>query len=65
MNQPLHIKVIIGSIREGRFSEKTANWIFGEAKNLEGVTAELLDLRDYPMPPADIPLIPHLIDLLM
>src|SRR6266481_6795301 len=50
MNQPLHIKVIIGSIREGRFSEKTANWIFGEAKNLEGVTAELLDLRDYPMP---------------
>jgi 8-oxo-dGTP diphosphatase len=22
-------------------------------------------LRDYPMPPADIPLIPHLIDLLM
>jgi 8-oxo-dGTP diphosphatase len=22
-------------------------------------------LRDYPMPPADLPLIPHLIDLLM
>jgi 8-oxo-dGTP diphosphatase len=23
-----------------------------------------LKLRDYPMPPADVPLIPHLIDLL-
>ena len=34
-----------------------------EGQNLKWVRAN--KLRDYPMPPADIPLIPHLIDLLM
>ena len=34
-----------------------------EGQNLAWVRAN--KLRDYPMPPADIPLIPHLIDLLM
>lgn len=46
----LKIKIIIGSTREGRFSEKPAQWIYEEAKKLEGAEAELLDLRDYPMP---------------
>ncbi|HVM77121.1 MAG TPA: NAD(P)H-dependent oxidoreductase [Candidatus Paceibacterota bacterium] len=47
---PIKIKVIIGSTRPGRFSEKPARWIFEEAKKVEGVEAELLDLRDYPLP---------------
>ena len=34
-----------------------------EGQNLAWVRPN--KLRDYPMPPADIPLIPHLIDLLM
>ena len=34
-----------------------------EGQNLAWVRAN--KLREYPMPPADIPLIPHLIDLLM
>ena len=34
-----------------------------EGQNLTWVRAN--KLRDYPMPPADIPLIPHLIDLLL
>ena len=34
-----------------------------EAQALKWVRAK--DLRNYPMPPADIPLIPHLIDVLM
>lgn len=46
----LHIKIIIGSTRQNRFSEKPARWIFAEAKKKTGVEAELLDLRDYPMP---------------
>lgn len=46
----LNIKVIIGSTRENRFSEKPAHWIFEALKKREGVDAELLDLRDYPMP---------------
>ncbi len=48
--QPLKIKVIIGSTRQNRFSEKPAHWIYEEAKKKDGVKIELLDLRDYPMP---------------
>jgi 8-oxo-dGTP diphosphatase len=39
------------------------NVIAREGQNLAWVRPN--KLRDYPMPPADIPLIPHLIDLLM
>lgn len=51
----LKLKVIIGSTRQKRFSEKPANWIFGELKTRADVDAELLDLRDYPMPFFDEP----------
>lgn len=57
---PLNIKVIIGSTRQQRFSEKPANWIYEEAKKKEGVNAELLDLRDYPMPFFDEPASPSM-----
>ena len=50
MKDTLKIKVIIGTTREGRFSEKPARWIFDLLKKKEGVEPELLDLRDYPMP---------------
>ncbi len=54
----LKIKVIIGSTRQGRFSEKPANWIYEEMKKKDGVEVELLDLRDYPMPFFDEPMSP-------
>jgi len=60
MNTPIKIKVIVGSTRQNRFSEKPAGWIFEEAKKLEGVEAELLDLRDYPMPFFDDPMSPSM-----
>jgi NAD(P)H-dependent FMN reductase len=44
------ISVIVGSTREGRFSEKPARWIFEHLKRRGGVEARLLDLRDFPMP---------------
>jgi len=50
MDNTIKIKVIIGSTRQGRFSEKPAQWIFEELKQQKGVEVELLDLRDYPMP---------------
>lgn len=50
MDNTIKIKIIIGSTREGRFSEKPARWIFEEAKKLKDVEVELLDLRDYEMP---------------
>jgi hypothetical protein len=46
----LKIKVIIGSTRQNRFSEKPAHWIYEEVKKKKEVDAELLDLRDYQMP---------------
>jgi len=46
----IKIKVIIGSTRTARFSEKPARWIFDEAKKIPGTEVEMLDLRDYPMP---------------
>jgi 8-oxo-dGTP diphosphatase len=39
------------------------NVVAREGQNLSWVRVSRL--RDYPMPPADIPLIPHLVDLLM
>jgi NAD(P)H-dependent FMN reductase len=52
------ISVIVGSTRQGRFSEKPAHWIFQQLKNRGGVDARLLDLRDFPMPFFDQPLPP-------
>ena len=49
------ISVIVGSTREGRFSEKPAKWILQHLKKREGVDARLLDLRDFPMPFFDQP----------
>ena len=43
------IAVIVGSTRQGRFSEKPAAWIL-ELVQRRDVEARLLDLRDYPMP---------------
>ena len=56
----IKIKVIMGSTRQNRFSEKPAQWIFEEAKKLEGVKVELLDLRDYAMPFFDDPMSPSM-----
>jgi NAD(P)H-dependent FMN reductase len=52
------ISVIVGSIREGRFSEKPAHWILQHLKKREGVDARLLDLRDFPLPFFDQPVPP-------
>src|SRR5258707_8186964 len=52
------ISVIVGSTREGRFSEKPAHWILQHLKKREGVDARLLDLRDFPMPFFDQPVPP-------
>jgi NAD(P)H-dependent FMN reductase len=50
MNTPPKIQIIIGSTRQNRFSEKPARYIFEELKKRDDVEAELLDLRDWPLP---------------
>ena len=52
------ISVIVGSTREGRFSEKPARWILQHLEAREGVDARLLDLREFPMPFFDEPVTP-------
>jgi NAD(P)H-dependent FMN reductase len=49
------ISVIVGSTRQGRFSEKPAGWIFKELQKRQDIDAKLLDLRDYPLPFFDQP----------
>ncbi len=49
------ISVIVGSIRQGRFSEKPALWILQHLRKRSGIDASLLDLRDFPMPFFDQP----------
>ena len=44
------ISVIVGSTRQGRFSEKPAQWIFEHLRKRKEIEARLLDLRDFPMP---------------
>src|SRR4029078_1002092 len=50
--------VIIGSTREGRFSEKPARWILDHLKKREAVDARFLDLRAFPMQFFDQPVTP-------
>jgi NAD(P)H-dependent FMN reductase len=55
---PLKIKVIIGSTRQGRFGDKPAHWIAKLAEQRPELDVEVLDLRDYPMPFFDNPVSP-------
>lgn len=48
--EELNIKVILSSIREGRFGDKPAQWITGLASKFPGFSVELLDLKDYMLP---------------
>jgi NAD(P)H-dependent FMN reductase len=45
----LKIQVIIGSTREGRKGEKVAKWVFEKLNADKRYSAELIDLRDYPL----------------
>lgn len=47
---PLNIKVILASVRDGRFGDKPAQWIVDIASKIEGFSVELLDLKEYSLP---------------
>jgi NAD(P)H-dependent FMN reductase len=53
-----HIGIIVGSTRQGRFADRPANWIFDTARQRTDLTAELIDLRDHPLPMFDEPMAP-------
>jgi NAD(P)H-dependent FMN reductase len=52
------ISVVVGSIRQGRFSEKPARWIYQRLQQRKDVETRLLDLREFPLPFFDHPLPP-------
>ena len=52
------ISVIVGSTRQGRFSEKPAQWILQHLQRRDDIEARLLDLRDFPMSFFDQPVPP-------
>jgi NAD(P)H-dependent FMN reductase len=49
------IQVILGTDRDGRFSEKAGAWLMSRLGARDDIEAELVDLRDYPMPFYDQP----------
>jgi NAD(P)H-dependent FMN reductase len=48
MTPPL-IQAIVGTDREGRFSERAAAWLMDRLGARSDLRAELIDLRDYPL----------------
>ncbi len=46
----INLKIIIGSTRPNRFSEKIIPWVLENLKVFEQFSVEVLDLRDYPIP---------------
>jgi NAD(P)H-dependent FMN reductase len=44
------IGIIISTIREGRFGDKPARWIFDIASERTDLDFEIVDLRDLPLP---------------
>ncbi|HSX45381.1 MAG TPA: NAD(P)H-dependent oxidoreductase [Candidatus Saccharimonadia bacterium] len=55
----MKVAVIIGAIREGRKTPAQAKWVLKTLEAMDDVEAELVDLRDYPMPLFDEPVSPR------
>src|SRR6202162_4859312 len=45
-----HIAIVIGSTRPGRFADKAAGWMLKQTQARDDIEADLLDLRDHPLP---------------
>ncbi len=54
----INLKIILGSTREGRFSEKLVPWIKENLAKRPEFDPEFLDLRNYPLPFYDQPGVP-------
>ena len=44
------IAIVIGSTRPGRYADKAAGWMLNQTQARDDIEAELLDLRDHPLP---------------
>jgi len=48
--KPLYLPVILGTPRRGRMSAHVARFVMGEIEKRAGVTTELIDVLDVPLP---------------
>src|SRR5581483_11917385 len=58
INDKIKIGIIIGSTRQGRFSDKPAYWLQQELEQWNAVEATIIDLRDHELPFFDEPFSP-------
>jgi NAD(P)H-dependent FMN reductase len=49
LTRPVFIPVIIGTPRQGRFTEPAANFVFGEVSKRSDIETELIDIRKIPI----------------
>src|SRR3954471_19506221 len=50
-----HLSIILGSSRRGRFADQVASWVASRGGTRSGVSFEVVDLRDHPLPFLDQP----------
>jgi NAD(P)H-dependent FMN reductase len=55
----MKLGIVIGTTRQERKTPQQAKWVLNTAKKIEGIEAELVDLKDYPMPFFDEPISPR------
>lgn len=54
----MNLVIIDGSVRQGRATERVTKWVKTAADALEGVEAEVVDLKELAMPMFDEPILP-------
>lgn len=50
MNEPAHLAIVIGSVREGRFGPTVASWLATEARAHGAFDVTVVDLADFDLP---------------
>lgn len=55
----MKLGIVIGSVREGRVSDRIAKWVDNEAKSVTTITSEIVDLKDFSLPLFDEPVSPQ------
>ncbi|WP_329570882.1 NADPH-dependent FMN reductase [Streptomyces sp. NBC_01361] len=50
MSTPLHVAVLVGSTREGRFAPVVTKWLTGRLAEHGDMTADVVDLAETPLP---------------
>ncbi|HEV7775358.1 MAG TPA: NAD(P)H-dependent oxidoreductase [Luteibacter sp.] len=46
----MHLQIIIGSVREGRVGLPVGEWVLEQAGGRDGLTVELIDLKEWNLP---------------